>query len=163
MIVLGIDPGASGAVAVVDSAMRTVHWWFDMQLETREDGKRRVAAGSCSRLMRGLHMRPPELVVIEEVHAMPKQGVTSSFHFGRALGLVEEAAAALGAPVLRVPPRVWKKAMGLPADKAASRALAAKLFPAHADAFKRAKDDGRAEAVLLAEYGARRSKMMGLL
>ena len=83
---------------------------------------------------------------------MPKQGVASSFTFGRTLGVAETAAAALGAPVLYLPPATWKKAMGLTSDKEASRALATSLFPLDAAQWSRKKDDGRAEAALLAHY-----------
>jgi crossover junction endodeoxyribonuclease RuvC len=97
--------------------------------------------------------------VIEDVHAMPKQGVSSSFSFGRALGVAEGVLAGNGLSLRYVSPAKWKKALGLSSDKGVSRRRADKgvsrrraieLWPEHAKAFERVKDDGRAEAALLA-------------
>lgn len=152
--IAGIDPGRTGAIAVLDTVCRTL-LLFPMQL----DDEGHVCAGSTSQLFRNVLSLRLELIVLEEVHAMPKQGVTSSFTFGRAYGLVEEAAAALGVPMMYAPPHVWKKAMGLSSDKNESRRLAQKLFSASAGFFARVKDEGLAEAALLAEYGCRRAKL----
>jgi hypothetical protein len=91
------------------------------------------------------------IVGIESVHAMPGQGVTSMFSMGRGLGLWEGIVAALRLPVEMIDPVTWKRAMGIPAgsDKRASVELALRLFPSAP--IKRAQD-GRADAVLLAEF-----------
>lgn len=81
---------------------------------------------------------------------MPKQGVSSSFKFGRSLGLVEGVCDGLGIPVQWVTPNRWKKAMRLGADKEASRQLAIRRWPEQAALFARKKDHGRAEAALIA-------------
>ncbi len=90
--------------------------------------------------------------VIEDVHSMPKQGVASSFSFGRSLGAAETALACNGLVLHYVSPARWKKALGLSQDKGASRRRAIELWPERADWFKRVKDDGRAEAALIAYW-----------
>lgn len=149
MIILGVDPGASGALALL----------VDGELAAVEDTPvidKRVNAAIVDQLLADwkythgtIHM-----AVIENVHAMPKQGVSSSFNFGRALGVVEGVILAAGIPTAWAPPAMWKRSMGLAGKpKGASRQLATDLWPTWADTFKRSKDDGRAEAALLAKYG----------
>jgi len=93
-------------------------------------------------------------VVLEKVHSMPKQGVASSFAFGRSLGVIEGVVAALGMPLVWAVPNVWKREMKLTGKgKGASRQMATNLWPDCADLFKLVKHDGRAEAALMAEWG----------
>lgn len=148
--VIGIDPGVSGAIALnVDGELAIV--------EDTPSIDKRVNVAVLSQMIGAWHSRHPiTKVVIENVHAMPKQGVSSSFNFGRALGDVEGCVIALGHVVEFVSPAVWKRDLGLTGkDKAASRQLATDMWPSWADAFKRVKDDGRAEAALLAHWGTR--------
>jgi crossover junction endodeoxyribonuclease RuvC len=92
--------------------------------------------------------------VIERVAAMPGQGVTSMFSFGQSLGFVHAISCLSGARVEFVTPSVWKGKMGLlNSGKDASREKFRTLWPKHAALVSRVKDDGRAEAALLAEYG----------
>jgi crossover junction endodeoxyribonuclease RuvC len=90
---------------------------------------------------------------VEIVHAMPKQGVSSSFNFGMSYGVALGVIGALKIPVVHVSPTKWKKYFGLSADKEEARALAISKWPASLH-FRRKKDNGRAEAGLLALYGA---------
>jgi crossover junction endodeoxyribonuclease RuvC len=142
--ILGIDPGQSGALAwVCDGALIEV---VDMPtIEVR--GKRKINAGALANI---ISKRDVEFVVIEAVHAMPKQGVSSSFNFGYGAGLLEGVCAALNYAVQMVPPAQWKRLASLPADKGACRQLAARHWPGAAHMFSRVKDDGRAEASLMA-------------
>lgn len=96
----------------------------------------------------------PDCAWIERVHALPKQGVTSSFSFGMAYGMVRGVLAAFGIPISLVTPQEWKRSFRLGPDKNEARLIAARMFPANAQTFARAKDDGRAEASLLALFGA---------
>ncbi len=90
---------------------------------------------------------------IEQVGAMPGQGVSSMFAFGEAFGLAKGVLAGLGIPVQSVPPARWKRALGLNSGKDAARAKAAATWPQQAGEFKRVKDDGKAEAALIALWG----------
>ncbi|NDC04371.1 MAG: hypothetical protein EBZ81_15760 [Betaproteobacteria bacterium] len=92
------------------------------------------------------------VAVVEQVNAMPGQGVSSMFSFGQAYGVVLGVLAGLSIPATAVTPAIWKKALKLNSGKDAARAKAAQLWPSHAGEFKRVKDDGRAEAALLAYY-----------
>jgi crossover junction endodeoxyribonuclease RuvC len=86
---------------------------------------------------------------------MPKQGVTSSFNFGMAFGLVLGVIAGCKIPVALITPGEWKREFRIGADKQAARLLASRMFPIYAHSFARVKDDGRAEAALLSVYGAK--------
>jgi crossover junction endodeoxyribonuclease RuvC len=149
---LGVDPGLGGALAVY--APSGVLTWDMPVLEVK--GKRRIDMHALWSLVQEiLAVHEPVLAVVEDVHAMPKQGVTSSFTFGRVAAAVEMALVAAGIPLHLVTPGAWKRLMGLSADKDASRLKASRLFPACAGQWARKKDDGRAEAALLAYYGSR--------
>jgi len=97
---------------------------------------------------------PIDHAFIEAVGAMPGQGVSSVFAFGKVFGLLLGILAANFIPHTLVPPVRWKRALGVPADKDGARARASQLLPTHAGLWTRAKDDGRAEAALIALYGA---------
>jgi len=150
---VGIDPGMNGAIAVLDDAAAIVEL-YDMP----------VAGGSVSvQLLATLAAWGHDCygtVVIEDVHAMPRQGVTSSFGFGRSKGVVEGVFAGAGRPLTYIAPGKWKRDLRLTKDKGACRQRAVELWPSWVDSFKRAKDDGRAEAALIAywylQHGARR-------
>ena len=94
-----------------------------------------------------------KIVAIEEVGAMPGQGVTSMFNFGYSAGILAGVCAGLKLPVSLYRPAVWKRAAGVPADKGGARQMAQRFWPGCRD-FDRVKDDGRAEAALLARWVA---------
>ena len=137
MNIVGIDPGASGALALlVDGELTDV---IDMPSIDK-----RVTVPVVTEWFRDWQHSVGRIdrVVIENVHAMPKQGVSSVFNFGRALGAVEAVPQSLGLVCTYATPSVWKKSMGLQGkDKAASRQLATDLFPSWAQMFKRKMDD----------------------
>ena len=142
--IMGIDPGISGAVAFYfpDSGRVSVH---DMPVA---DG--RVNGASIAAMIAQMN---PDYAVLELVGAMPGQGVSSMFNFGTSFGIVIGVIAACNVRNHLVTPAKWKKHFRLSADKEASRALALRMFPANAEHFARKKDNGRAEAALLALYG----------
>lgn len=150
MNIAGIDPGKTGALAlIVDDELADV-------TDTPAIDKRVNAAAVSDWFSTHKQMHGIDLVVIENVHSRPGQGVSSSFNFGRALGCVEGVVLALGLPVSFVTPATWKRDMGLTGkDKGASRQLATDTWPTWAGSFQRVKDDGRAEAALLALWGLR--------
>jgi len=143
---MGIDPGASGAVAFYFPEFPTKVSVVDFSLVDGEI--------NCSALADLIKGHDPQMVVIEQVHSMPKQGVASTFKFGVAYGMARGVVASLMVPQVYVTPGKWKKFYGLTAEKEKSRELAIQTWPA-SDAFRRKKDHGRAEAALLALYGAK--------
>lgn len=136
MLVLGIDPGASGAIVVLDGRDG-----IDIikLCETEAD------IGEFVRRYVGGH------AFIEVVHSMPKQGVASSFTFGRSYGFLRGLLAGLQIPFDEVRPQAWQKAMGCltKGDKNASKAAAQRLFP------KLKVCHYNADALLIAEHGRR--------
>lgn len=90
---------------------------------------------------------------IEIPGPMPKQGISSTWKFARSVGVVEGVLAGCGIPAQHHSPATWKRNLRLSKDKGASRALAARLWPTHTARFARVKDDGRAEAALIALHG----------
>lgn len=152
--IIGVDPGASGAIAILEDNGQLVQV-FDMpsvELQVRGKAKRRVAPEMLASELR-LYNVQGTVAVVEQVSAMPGQGVSSMFAFGQAYGLVLGVLAGLWIPTSTVTPSAWKKALKLNTGKDAARAKAAQLWPAQASEFKRVKDDGRAEAALIAHWG----------
>lgn len=140
-MIVGIDPGLTGAIACVTGT----------ELMFVEDMPNFDGRVDTQRLRAILDLSGIEMVVIENVHSMPGQGVASSFKFGRALGAAEGVVGGLYYPHVRLTPQKWKQTMGLIGkDKDASRGLARELWPG-TKFFDRKKDDGRAEAALIAE------------
>jgi len=150
MIVMSIDPGLSGALAVfIDDVLIDVVDMPTHELTRNGKAKRQIAAADLARIFTRLD---PRHVVVEKVSAMPGQGVTSMFSFGRSLGIIEGIIAAYKIPVTYVTPGVWTKGIGRGAGKDASRARACELYPIHQKSFARVKDDGRADAVLIGAW-----------
>lgn len=154
---LGIDPGASGALAFYDPLTNNLSI-FDMPTYSiKGSGKTKKTVIDLHRLAGIVQNLAKEttMAAVEEVGAMPGQGVTSMFSFGYAAGVVQMAVVGSDIPMHMVRPNVWKKAMGITKDKDGARRQASRLLPKHASKWERVKDDGRAEAALLALYLAR--------
>ncbi len=148
-VAIGIDPGLNGALCALDLSGNIVD-----VIDTPTAGGEVIGAliiewvnNFIDPLMQETSVR----IAIERVHSMPKQGVASSFKFGKAYGVALGATAAW--PVTHVTPTEWKKAFrlnGKPKD--AARLLAIEKWPSHAEAFSRKKDIDRAEAALIARH-----------
>lgn len=149
--VIGIDPGFGGALAMLDGEQLTV---LDMPIRPGRNGGTELDPYA---LLDWLRQFPPSVVWLEKVGARPGQGVSSMFRFGQGLGIVQGCVAAAGHRLEWVTPPVWKKAFGLSAAKGVARGRAADMFPNQAALFRRVKDDGRAEAALIAAYGLRKA------
>ena len=143
--IMGLDPGMSGAVAFYYPDKPQLIAAYDVPLADRK-----INAAALYDLIR---QHSPDMSVVEIVHAMPKQGVSSSFNFGMSYGTALGVIGALKIPVVHVSPTKWKKYYGLSADKEQARKLAIDKWPACLH-FRRKKDNGRAEAALMALYGA---------
>lgn len=142
-MVLGIDPGITGGLAWLypDGTVTTC----DIPVAGGE-----VDVDSVARMIQGA---TPTFAMIERAAAMPKQGVSSTFKFGAAYGALRAAVAVCQIPQHLVAPTVWKRHFKLSSDKEEARALAIRLWPGSGQ-FARKKDHGRAEAALIARYGA---------
>jgi crossover junction endodeoxyribonuclease RuvC len=153
---IGIDPGITGAIAILEDSLRCVGI-YDMptmalglkrwQVNAPELGKILLAVG-----LRYCSDKKEICVYLEQVNAMPGQGVTSMFNFGTSYGIVIGVAGALGLSLSLVRPNAWKKTAGLIGKpKDAARTLAQQLYPDVDLAHK--KDVGRADALLIARFG----------
>ena len=149
--IIGIDPGASGAIALlVSGVLVSVHDMPTVTVERNKAQKRQVCPAGLSLLMQQLS---PQRATVEKVGAMPGQGVSSMFSFGRSVGIIEGVLAARQIPVTFVTPQSWQKLSGAAKGKDGSRQRVMELFPSQAHLFARVKDDGRADAVLIALAG----------
>lgn len=153
MIVLGIDPGLSGALAFYDTVSEVLVVMDMPTVEVTRNGKskREVSPALVADMVAG---KGVEKAFMERVSAMPGQGVSSMFSFGRSSGVVEGVLAAYEIPTTLVTPQAWMKAMGVRAGKDGSRERAMQLFPQYSMTFSRKKDDGRSDAALIAKFGA---------
>lgn len=149
---IGIDPGVSGAVAVISArGVFSVHDMPIRKVMVARRQRREVDALALAELLRPL--ADGALAIVERQSARPAQGVTSVFGLGRSLGVVLGVMAGLGIPVRMVAASAWKPALAVPADKRLVRARASELLPAGAGDWRRKRDHGRAEAGLIALYG----------
>jgi crossover junction endodeoxyribonuclease RuvC len=153
MKICGIDPGASGAIAVIDIERGYISV-IDMPTHAIERNGKKKTEIAAQLVARHLEELQPDHVWLERVGAMPGQGVSSMFQFGRSVGTIEGIIAALRLPISYVTPQKWQKASGMRAGKDGSRQRAQELFPAFAQHFSRVKDNGRSDAALIAWYGA---------
>lgn len=156
MIVFGIDPGMSGAIAEYDPSTGQLSV-YDTPTMPNAKGKEELNHHAVLDLLTTDGSQPVQ-VWLERVGARPGQGVSSMFRFGQGFGALEMAVAACGHQLRYVTPAAWKKHFSLSADKGAARSVAMQRFPAQAQMFARVKDDGRAEAALIALYGWEVSK-----
>lgn len=152
---MGVDPGVSGAIALIDPMRGLVVDVFDFPKTIWGSRHRPIIDAANLALKLGDLVDDVAFAVVEDVHAMPGQGVTSMFGFGVSKGLILGMLSMGLVPVVHVRPAVWKGAFGLNRDKNASIELATKKYPDAVNFWLRKKDDGRAEAVLLADFGKR--------
>lgn len=157
MIVAGLDPGKNGAlVTLFEDGSTTVSRvpLEEIQKPGRKSKSTVPAYREWARAWRQqLLFSQPDVIVIEQVGAWSGQGVTSAFNFGRVLGFAEAILCYVDVPWHRAPPNVWKQRMGVSDVKADAIEEAKRLIPSLAPELNRKKDDGVAEAGLLAYYG----------
>lgn len=152
-LLIGIDPGISGAIAVVGDGQVACIEMPSVEI----NGKRRVDPAGLTVALTAVTAsgNSIRMAVLEHVQGVQGTGATSAFSFGRSFGVVEGVLAALAIPHTLVRPQVWTKALGVSRDKGSHRAAASRLWPRHADLFARVKDDGRADAALLCHWYTR--------
>ena len=155
-MIIGVDPGFTGAIVGLIH-LNTLHI---KDLPIRMIGtKKQIDEKAFANIVSDLNHRfTIDYIVIEEIGAMPGQGIASTARFTYNAGILLGVFAGLGLSdkVIKVRPGVWKPALNLSSDKKKSLKLAIKLFPKYKDSFRLMKHDGRAEAALIAYY-ARKS------
>lgn len=155
--ILGVDPGADGALALYNCLEDIVVSIEDMpmlEVKINKSVKRRLDMHLLHKIVKDTADLFQPTVIVEEVHFMPKQGGSSAFAFGECFGAIKQVVVSNNLRMHLVSPAVWKKSMKLSSNKDESRLLASRLFPKEVHRWQRKKDDGRAESLLLALYGA---------
>jgi crossover junction endodeoxyribonuclease RuvC len=158
MIVLGVDPGIHGGLAIVsdDGGRAVMINVIDIPV-VGSGARERVDAIAVQNFIRD---QGPTFALVERAQAMPRQGASSGFKYGRAVGALEAAIVLCAIPLEIIEPTAWKRFWHLPAkDKERSRQRALELFPSAHALFARKRDHGRAEAALIALYGLRNSRL----
>ena len=153
MRVFGIDPGLAGALAILDG--KKIIDLID--LPTMPDGKknkRQLNSALLVNLIReNIDKNDDVSVVVEQVNAMPGQGVTSMFNFGQSFGVLKGICSAMQLSMYFVRPAKWKKYYGLiKTEKDASRTKVIEIFPYISSKLSKKKDSNKADAILIASY-----------
>tara|TARA_B100001758_G_C18241361_1_gene520743 strand:- start:432 stop:911 length:480 start_codon:yes stop_codon:yes gene_type:complete len=153
MIIIGIDPGVSGAISILKN--KKVIDAIDMP--TMIDGKKnkkQVNGSQVSNIIKErLNSGEEIIVVVEHVNAMPGQGVTSMFNFGQSFGVIKGICSALSLPIYFIRPTKWKKYFNLiKTNKDASRTKVIQIYPEISSKLYRKKDSNKADAILIARY-----------
>lgn len=160
MRIVGVDPGCYGALALlIDGRLERV---ADMPIVKIRRGRSDKAEIEGFGLAALLCEMAPDIVCVEQVGGVTGQSASAAFNFGRAAGAPEYQAIAFGIRVERAAPQVWKRGLKLNSGKDAARAAAMRLFPKNAEYFRRKKDDGRAEAALIAYWFFKQEQSHGV-
>ena len=153
MRIFGIDPGLAGAIAILDGN-KIVDF---TDLPTMSDGKKNKRQLNSAHLSQYIQKNILDInrtvVVVEQVNAMPGQGVTSMFNFGQTFGAIKGISATLKLPIFFVRPSKWKKHFELiNSSKDASRTKAIEMYPSFADQLSKKKDVNKSDAILIARF-----------
>ena len=151
MKIIGIDPGLSGGIAILKN--NKIEDIFDMPVMSEgKKNKRQLNSAQLVNLLKN-SIDEETIVVVEQVNAMPGQGVTSMFNFGQTFGAIKGICAALGLPIFFVRPAKWKKHFELiNSSKDASRTKAIEMYPSISDQLSKKKDVNKSDAILIARF-----------
>jgi len=153
MIIIGIDPGVSGAICILTNGKITEIYEMPTMIDGKKNKKQVNGAEVTNIINKELVNEKDINVVIEHVSAMPGQGVTSMFNFGQSFGVLKGICAALKLPVHFIRPVKWKKHFNLiNTEKDASRTKVIEVFPYISSKISKKKDANKADAILIASY-----------
>jgi len=155
MLIIGIDPGITGSICFLeDGIIKDV-----IEMPTMAEGKKNKKQVNGSQIFNEITFRIKTYekknikVIIEQVSAMPGQGVTSMFNFGQSFGILKGICSAMQLPIYFVRPAKWKKYFNLiNSEKDASRTRAIEIFPYFSSNLSKKKDSNKADAILIANY-----------
>jgi len=155
MLIIGIDPGISGSICFFDNGKV-----IDViEMPTMTEGKKNKKQVNGAQIYNEILKRIKNFekqdikVVIEQVSAMPGQGVTSMFNFGQSFGILKGICSAMQLPMYFVRPAKWKKYFNLiKSEKDASRTRAIEIFPYFSSHLSKKKDSNKADAILIASF-----------
>ncbi len=155
MLIIGIDPGISGSICFFqEGEIKDV-----INMPTMTDGKKNKKQVNGAQIFNEISKRIIQIdkrnirVIIEQVSAMPGQGVTSMFNFGQSFGILKGICSAMQLPMYFVRPAKWKKYFNLiNSEKDASRTKAIEIFPYFSANLSKKKDSNKADAILIASF-----------
>ena len=153
MKIIGIDPGLSGAIAVLENNKVVKIFDIPVMSEGKKNKRQLNSALLVNLLKENIQKDEDVTVVVEQVNAMPGQGVTSMFNFGQTFGALKGICAALELPIFFVRPSKWKKHFELiNSSKDASRTKVIEMYPSFADKLSKKKDVNKSDAILIARF-----------
>ena len=154
MLIIGIDPGISGSICFFEDGKILEVIEMPVMTEGKKNKKQVNGAQIYNEFLKRINNKDDEIrVVIEQVSAMPGQGVTSMFNFGQSYGILKGICSAMQLPMFFVRPAKWKKYFNLiNSQKDASRARAIEIFPYFSSQLSKKKDSNKADAILIASF-----------
>ncbi len=153
MSIIGVDPGLNGALAVLDGNKIIEVFDIPVMAEGKKNKRQLNSAELSSILRNNMLNNENTVVVVEQVNAMPGQGVTSMFNFGQTFGAIKGICAALGLPIFFVRPSKWKKHFDLiNSSKDASRTKVIEMYPSISNQLSKKKDVNKSDAILIARF-----------
>ena len=154
MLIIGIDPGISGSICFFEDGKIIEVIEMPVMTEGKKNKKQVNGAQIYNEFLKRINDKDDEIrVVIEQVSAMPGQGVTSMFNFGQSYGILKGICSAMQLPMFFVRPAKWKKYFNLiNSQKDASRTRAIEIFPYFSTQLSKKKDSNKADAILIASF-----------
>jgi len=154
MLIIGIDPGISGSICFFEDGKILEVIEMPVMTEGKKNKKQVNGAQIYNEFLKIINGKDNEIrVVIEQVSAMPGQGVTSMFNFGQSFGILKGICSAMQLPMFFVRPAKWKKYFNLiNSQKDASRTRAIEIFPYFSTQLSKKKDSNKADAILIASF-----------
>ena len=154
MLIIGIDPGISGSICFFEDGKIIEVIEMPVMTEGKKNKKQVNGAQIYNEFLKRITSKDDEIrVVIEQVSAMPGQGVTSMFNFGQSYGILKGICSAMQLPMFFVRPAKWKKYFNLiNSQKDASRTRAIEIFPYFSTQLSKKKDSNKADAILIASF-----------
>ena len=153
MKIIGIDPGLSGAVAVMQDKKVINIYDMPVMAEGKKNKRQLNSSQLVNIIKENIHEDEETIVVVEQVNAMPGQGVTSMFNFGQTFGAIKGVCAALKLPIFFVRPSKWKKYFELiNSSKDASRTKVIEMYPTLSGQLAKKRDVNKSDAILIAKF-----------
>ena len=155
MLIIGIDPGISGAICFFDNGQVKEIINMPVMADGKKNKRQINGPQVYNEILKRINNYPKKdiIVVIEQVSAMPGQGVTSMFNFGQSFGVLKGICSPMQLPMFFIRPAKWKKYFGLiKTEKDASRTKVIEIFPYISSKLSRKKDSNKADAVLIASF-----------
>ena len=153
MKIIGIDPGLSGAIAILENNKILNIFDIPVMSEGKKNKRQLNSAQLVNIIKENVKKEDETVVVVEQVNAMPGQGVTSMFNFGQTFGAIKGVCAALNLPIFFVRPSKWKKYFELiNSSKDSSRTKVIEMYPSLSNKLSKKKDVNKSDAILIARF-----------